>query len=119
MATHNDFGKEAEAQAVSFLRKKNYVIHEQNYRYNFAEVDIIAEVDNMLVCVEVKARTSNFFGDPQSFVSSKKIKLMVKAMDYYITQHEIEKELRFDIIAVLKQNNKISITHFEDAFYHF
>lgn len=119
MATHNVFGQKAEEMAVALLLKKNYNILERNYRYNFAEVDIIAEKDNQIICVEVKARSSIFYGDPQSFVVPKKIKLLVKVMNHYITANDINKEVRFDIVAVFKNNEIYDIKHFEDAFYYF
>ncbi|MDC1081167.1 YraN family protein [Flavobacteriaceae bacterium] len=45
---------------------------EQNYRYRKAEIDIIAIQDDFIVVVEVKARSSSFFGSPESFVTKKK-----------------------------------------------
>lgn len=119
MATHNEFGKKAEEMAEALLLKKGYEIKEKNYRYDRAEVDIIAQINNQVVCVEVKARSSIFFGDPQSFVNNKKIRLMVKVMDYYMIDNNINMEVRFDIVAVFRNKEKYTIEHFEDAFYHF
>jgi putative endonuclease len=84
-----------------------------------AEIDIIAKHDNMMVCVEVKTRNSDFFGDPQEFVSKSKIKLLVKAMDAFIIENDIQLESRFDIIAILKNKTTEQLTHYENAFYHF
>ncbi|QLE00754.1 YraN family protein [Galbibacter sp. BG1] len=119
MATHNEFGKKAEKMAVELLKSKGYDILEINYFYDRAEVDIIAAINNRIVAVEVKARSSSFFGDPQSFVNKKKIKLMVKAMDFYLNENNIDLETRFDIVAVVKNKDKYEIEHIEDAFYHF
>ncbi|EIJ37961.1 putative endonuclease related to Holliday junction resolvase [Galbibacter orientalis DSM 19592] len=119
MAVHNVFGQKAEEMAVALLFKKGYTILERNYRYNFAEVDVIAEINNQIICVEVKARSSIFYGDPQSFVIPKKIKLLVKVMNHYIIENGIDKEVRFDIIAVFKNKGIYDIKHFEDAFYYF
>jgi putative endonuclease len=84
-----------------------------------AEIDIIAKKDDTMICVEVKTRNSEFFGDPQEFVSKGKIKNLVKAMDNFVIENDISLETRFDIIAVLKNNKVEQVTHYENAFYHF
>lgn len=119
MAQHNELGALGEKLAAEHLQAKGYVILERNYYYQKAEVDIIASYKNVLICVEVKTRNSDFFGDPQEFVTAGKIKLLVKVMDAYITENAIDLECRFDIVAVLKNKKHEIITHYEDAFYHF
>ncbi|WP_299014707.1 YraN family protein [uncultured Polaribacter sp.] len=119
MAKHNELGKEGEKIAVEYLVKTGYKILETNYRYIKAEVDIIAQKEAVLVAVEVKTRSSNYFEDPQDAVKAKKIKLLVSAIDYYVSQRDLDVEVRFDIIAILHQKNKIEIEHLEDAFLYF
>jgi putative endonuclease len=119
MAYHNDLGKIGEQLAVEYLLSKGYEIVVRNYMFQKAEIDIIAKHDNMMVCVEVKTRNSDFFGDPQEFVSKSKIKLLVKAMDAFIIENDIQLESRFDIIAILKNKTTEQLTHYENAFYHF
>jgi len=119
MATHNELGAFGEQLAANYLRKHNYSILERNYRFQRAEIDIIAQKDDQLIIVEVKTRNSDFFGDPQDFVTSSKIKLLVKAADEYIISNDLDLEVRFDIIAVLKNKDLERLEHFENAFYHF
>lgn len=121
MAYHNELGEWGEKFAAEYLFKKGYEILECNYFYDRAEVDIIAKTKagDCIVCVEVKTRNSNVFGDPQSFVSPGKIKLLVKAMDAYLTKNDISLETRFDIIAIIKNKSTEELTHYENAFYHF
>lgn len=119
MAYHNELGKIGEKLAETYLLSKGYEIVCKNYFFQKAEIDIIAKHDNMMVCVEVKTRNSDFFGDPQDFVKPSKIKLLVKAMDAFIIENDIELETRFDIIAVLKNKTTEQLTHYENAFYHF
>lgn len=69
--------------------------------------------------VEVKARNSDFFGDPQSFVSPGKQKTIVKVANEYVLENDLNVEVRFDIIAVLKNSKQERLEHFEDAFYFF
>lgn len=119
MAQHNELGKEGEKIAIDFLIKNNYKILEKNYRYLKAEVDIIAQKGNVLAAVEVKTRSTNFFEEPQDAVKPKKIKLLVSAIDYYVVQRDLDVEVRFDIIAIIHQQNNTKIEHLKDAFLHF
>jgi putative endonuclease len=119
MATHNELGKKGEEISVAFLEKNGYTIRETNFVFQKAEIDIIAQKDNILAVVEVKTRSSLEFGNPQDFVKPAKIKLLVKAIDQYVISNNLDLEVRFDIIAVHKENNEFHVEHLEDAFYHF
>ena len=119
MAQHNELGKKGEQMAVDFLVEKDYVILERNYRFDRAEVDIIAKKEDVLAIVEVKTRSSLDFGNPQDFVKPKQIKRLVKAVDQYVLVNNLDVEVRFDIIAIVKEGQKVTIEHLENAFYHF
>lgn len=119
MAQHNELGKKGEQLAVDFLIENSYDIVERNYRFDKAEVDIIAQKDDILAIVEVKTRSSIDFGNPQDFVKPKQIKNLVKAVDEYVTENDLDVEVRFDIIAIVKENKTYNIEHLENAFYHF
>lgn len=119
MATHNDLGKKGEELAIEYLQENDYIILEKNYRFKKAEVDIIAKKEGILVVVEVKTRSTTYFGNPADFVNPKKIKLLVYAINNYIVDKDLDIEVRFDIIAVVKEKELYKITHLKDAFLHF
>ncbi len=119
MAEHNDLGKFGEELAVDFLQKNGYDILETNWVFQKAEIDIIAQKENILAIVEVKTRSSIEFGLPQDFVKPKKIQLLVKAVNEYVISNDLDVEVRFDIIAISKEDKQFKIEHIEDAFYHF
>ena len=119
MAQHNELGKKGEQLAVDFLIENNYNIVERNYRFDKAEVDIIAQKGSILAIIEVKTRSSLDFGNPQDFVKPKQIKNLVKAVDEYITENNLDTEVRVDIIAIVKKGKQYEIEHLENAFYHF
>ncbi|GAA6766372.1 YraN family protein [Flavobacterium johnsoniae] len=123
MAEHNELGKLGEDLAAEHLEKENYKILERNWVYKNAEVDIIAQKENILVVVEVKTRSSLDFGSPQDFVKPKKIQLLIKAVNAYINYREKDFEedinVRFDIVAIHKNGESFAIEHLTDAFYHF
>lgn len=119
MASHNELGKLGEELAVEFLQKNAYEILDRNWRYKKAEVDIIARKGETLAIVEVKTRSTDAFGDPQDFVKPKKIKLLVEAVNNYVLSKDLDVEVRFDIIAIVKNQSSYNIEHLEDAFLHF
>lgn len=116
MAQHNDLGKKGEAIAARYLKEKGYAIIEQNWFYEKYEIDIIASNDEYIVFVEVKARLSDRWGNPEEAVSKGKIKRIVEAADFYLIENDIDKPVRFDVIAIIWTGNKPEIDHFEDAF---
>ena len=119
MASHNELGKLGEKLAVDFLQQNSYDILETNFTFQKAEIDIIAQKENVLAIVEVKTRSSIEFGLPQDFVKPKKIQLLVKAVNEYVISNDLDVEVRFDIIAISKEENDFKIEHIEDAFYYF
>lgn len=120
MAEHNDFGNLAENLAADFLKQKNYKILIRNFRYQRAEVDIIAEFEDLIVVIEVKARSYNALIEPQEAVTKKKIKAILLCSDFFMKENQIDKEVRFDIITVVpNESGKLEINHIEDAFQSF
>jgi len=119
MAQHNELGKKGEQLAVDFLIENGYEIVERNYRFDKAEVDIIAKKEDTLAIVEVKTRSTSDFGNPQDFVKPKQIQRLVKAVDEYVTVNKLDVEVRFDIIAIVKEKKGFNLEHLENAFYHF
>lgn len=117
MADHNDFGKIAEDLAADYLQKNGYKILVRNFRFQKAEIDIIAEKDNQIIVVEVKARSTDAFMLPQEAVTRTKIKLIVSAVNHYLEEFDRNNEVRFDIITVLPdEKRKLIIDHIPDAF---
>lgn len=120
MAEHNDLGNLAENLAADFLIQKNYKILIRNFRYQRAEVDIIAEFEDLIVVIEVKARSYNALIEPQEAVTKKKIKAILLCSDFFMKENQIDKEVRFDIITVVpNESGKLEINHIEDAFQSF
>ena len=119
MAEHNELGKLGEEMAVEFLRKDGYIILETNWTFQKAEIDILAKKENTLAVIEVKTRTSLEFGLPQDFVKPKKIQLLVKAVDAFVNERNLEMDVRFDIIAIHREGKSFIIEHLVDAFYYF
>ena len=118
--THNELGEWGEQYAADYLVGQGYRILDRNWYFEKAELDIVCQKEEgILVIVEVKTRNSDFFGDPQEFVTPGKIKNLIKAANEYVISKDLDVEVRFDIVAVLKNQKREALEHFENAFYHF
>jgi len=116
MATHNDMGKTGENIAASHLQRKGYRILARNWRFNRDEIDIIAIDGDWLVIVEVKTRTSAWFGEPEMAVTNAKQKALVRAAEGYIMETDFRGETRFDVVGILFDKQKVILNHIRDAF---
>jgi putative endonuclease len=72
-----------------------------------------------VLSIKIAFCSSIEFGLPQDFVKPKKIQLLVKAINEYVTQNDLDVEVRFDIVAIHKENSEFVIEHIEEAFYYF
>ncbi len=118
MAEHNNLGKLGEEAAEEFLKKKGHTILSRNFRFGRAEVDMISREGNIVVFTEVKTRSTERFGYPEEFVGREKMKLMKDAAEEYLYKHQLDTEVRFDIISVTPKNGVLTIHHIEDAFFY-
>ncbi|MEO0895617.1 MAG: YraN family protein [Bacteroidota bacterium] len=120
MADHNELGKQGEELATAFLAAKGYHVLDKNYRYERAEIDLVAlRMDPAeLVFVEVKTRSTDLWGQPEESVTEAKQKQIFKAADAYLYEKNMwTVPVRFDIIAItLKDPNNPLFHHIEDAF---
>lgn len=119
MAVHNDLGNIGEDIAVNFLKKANYIILNRNWRYQKAEIDIIAKHNNNLIIVEVKTRSNNYFTNPEDAINAKKIKLLALAAEAYLLKMNLDLEIQFDVISIIKNKTITEIKHMQNAFHFF
>lgn len=116
MAQHNETGKQGEESAARFLSEKGYTIICCNWRFGKGEIDIVSKKGDTMVFVEVKTRASNDFGEPETFVTRKKQRQIIRTADAYLRLKNIELESRFDVISVINGKGNVEIQHMEDAF---
>ena len=104
--------------AVRFLERKGYKILETNWRHSRAEVDVIAQKEgHIIVFAEVKTRSTAYFGTPEESVTPLKKEKLYEAAEAFLEQRDLETEIRFDIISIVKDGGKEEIYHIEDAFF--
>jgi len=117
MSDIHELGKQGEQIALIHLRRKGYKILEQNWRLGKNEIDIIARDGDYLVVVEVKTRSSTTCGEPETFVTRQKQRILIRAANAYIRWKRITSETRFDIIAITVTAQGMEVNHIIDAFY--
>lgn len=117
MARHNILGHKGEDIAADYLAKQGYSILDRNWMCGHKDLDIVAVKDRMLVFVEVKTRSSMDWGNPEDFVTDRKIKRIVNSADAYVRYNCLDMDVRFDIISVLFDGLDFKVEHIEQAFY--
>jgi putative endonuclease len=110
-------GAESESLAVEFLEKNGYQILDRNWYNNHHELDIIAKKDGIIAIVEVRSLSSFYFQEPYQSVNKNKQRLIILATNAYIRAHNIQEEVRFDIISIIRSKTGVQIEHIESAFY--
>jgi len=108
-------GQVGEDIAARALIDKGYRILERNFSNKFGEIDIIARDKNVLVFVEVKAKTGVEFGSPEEMISPGKLQRIRNMATMYLKGESVP--CRIDVVAiVLGQNNEvIRLTHYENV----
>jgi putative endonuclease len=112
-----DKGDRGEQLAAEFLDEAGLRILERNYRFARAEVDIVAEEGEELVFVEVKARESLRFGDPEESVGEAKEQRLRRAAEGYCMERGMtDRFYRFDIVAIRFEKGNVILKHLRNAF---
>ena len=96
----NNLGQWAEQEAVKLLLQHGYDIVKLNYFSRFGEIDVIAQSQQELIFVEVKARTPTQMGHAFEVVSQSKQQKMIKTAFKFLQQYPQYEQYycRFDVI---------------------
>ncbi len=74
---------------------------EKNYRNKAGEIDIVAELGQVLVFVEVKSRAGAELGEPLEAITPHKQRKIGQVARGFMTQHKIEnRDCRFDVVGI-------------------
>jgi putative endonuclease len=95
-------GDEGEEAAARHLEAQGFRIVARKHRTRRGEVDLVAEREKLLVFVEVRTRASDAFGTPEETVDARKqARFIEAARDFLARWRGGEREIRFDVIAVV------------------
>lgn len=111
------WGKDAENIVCEYLISKGYIVRERNWRpqTSRSEIDLIAQKDDTLIFVEVKAR-SDMDVDPTEAMTAEKIKNLVRGANSYLQLQDFDFFYRFDVASVSGNVDDYKLDYIEDAF---
>jgi putative endonuclease len=104
MAEHNEIGKIGENITKEFLMKQGFNILDQNYQIRYGELDIVAQKDNVLHCIEVKSikvrdcnHVSNLVIRPEDNLTYSKWQKICVTLESYLKHKNIPSEVQYQI----------------------
>jgi len=119
---HNKvLGEYGERFVAEFLEKEGYKVIARNFKACGAEIDIIAQKEDLVAFVEVKTRENLGYGRPAEAVTKPKQKQIKKAAEIYLMKNE-DWIGRFDVAEVIGTINSdgldvLDFNYLENAFY--
>ncbi len=116
MSESYELGIEGEFRAKKYFEEKGYIIREERWRFEKSEIDIIAQKKNILYVIEVKTRSYDEIAKPEDAVNFKKKKRLIEAAHEYVIQQNLNVEVQFDVITLIKDRDRWKINHIPDAF---
>jgi len=110
-------GKRGEELARTYLEQNEFVILHVHWQHGHKELDIVAERGRMLHVVEVRSRTEPFLIEPSQTVQYQKQQNIMAAARAYIYKNRVTKEVQFDIVSVIFEQDDTKIEYIPNAFY--
>ncbi len=111
-------GDLGERLAVQHLLAKGYRIRERNFRFREGEIDIVAELGDLLAFIEVRCRRGGAMGTAsESLTPAKQRRLVGLAEAYGQPDDSLPERRRIDVIAVdfEPSGRLLSLEHIEGA----
>ncbi len=118
-SNNKSIGDLGEKIAEEYLINIGYKILDKNFRYKTGEIDLIGKDNKYIVFVEVKTRTSSYFGFPCEAVTLAKQQKIYRTAEIYILQRKLfNSNFRFDVVEVFLSNMQrdYKIKLIKDAF---
>jgi putative endonuclease len=117
MKTRRSVGTKGEALALEYLQRQGYEIVQTNFRFDRAEIDVIAREKDTLVFVEVKMRRGKSVGEPEDAITLRKRDQIRKAAEGYLYKSDLpDADCRFDVISIKQRGRETEIYHLKDVF---
>jgi len=111
-------GRWGEERALHHTMELGWEVLARNWRRGRLEVDLVARDGMDLVLVEVKTRTEPVQAGWHRMVSRSQQERLIRAARAFLAQHpDGSLNVRFDVIAVLRNRYGHRVLHTQDAFY--
>jgi putative endonuclease len=113
----NALGELGERIAARWLERSGWRIVARRFRSGRRDIDLVAQRDDLIAFVEVKARSGDEFGDPVEAVNHRKQRELTKSAQTWIDRHgRAGESYRFDVVGVLLKERRAFIRHVPSAF---
>ena len=111
-------GRSGEEAAARYLSDRGFVILQRGYRTRAGEIDLIARDGDVLVFVEVKARSTFACGRPAEAIGARKQERMLRGAAVFLQRNGgADRACRFDVVEILQDaEGRLRIHHLPDAF---
>lgn len=113
-------GRWGEERVADWMRRHGYRILAAGYHCRFGEIDLIASDGKFICFTEVKLRKSSEFAHAREFVDLRKQNKLKMTAEYYLVEHPMELQPRFDVAEVYAPEGRMTknpkIIYLENAF---
>ena len=117
MDPRSAFGRLGEDLAAALYEGDGYEVLERNFTCPEGEIDLIARRNDIVVFCEVKARRTNYFGDPAEAVTPAKQARLRRLAAIWLSHHRREaRRLRFDVVSIVGDGRGSRVRRLENAF---
>lgn len=118
MTYQREIGDLGEALAADYLKGKGYQLLDQHFTTRYGELDLVMQELDTIIFVEVKTRTSETFGLPETSITPEKLEKIHNAGLLWLQDHpDSPDDYRVDVVAIqLDQQKHIrDLRHFINA----
>jgi putative endonuclease len=115
MTKSRELGARGEEHAAKHLEQAGYRIRDRNWRCRAGEIDIVAELDDVVAVVEVKTRTGHGAGHPFEAVTASKAARLARLSRAWSAENGLGgRRLRIDVIGVtVVPSGAVVVEHLE------
>jgi putative endonuclease len=99
-------GKYGETLAARWLSENGFEILLRNWKYERAEIDIVARKQNRIHAIEVKTRKTTTFGFPEQSVSQVKLRHLQRACTALL-ENNAYSEVQIDVLSILLRKSTV------------
>lgn len=110
-------GRRGEEVAAAWLVRRGFRVLARNWRSGHKELDLVVESERAVHIVEVKTLTPPLLSLPAEKVDAAKQARLAAAARRLIAERHIDREVQFDIIAVVLDGDEPQVEYIPEAFY--
>ena len=111
-------GHWAESIACQYLEAHGFECLVRNYRFKNGEIDLILQQADLLIFVEVRYRSTVYFGSTAESIDRRKQQKIIQTAQHYLQQHPAMQNFvcRFDAIVITGKQISPQLEWIPDAF---